>query len=198
MVGFLHVQKYGPGYAVQWSPNESIQMKPLPEHIWLDQGHTSNGVAGYGFFLGLLGMFVAFRYKKGKSKSTLLLVLTILLTLATLFTLSALIFTFVVTSQTKNKRIDPSILRAGQPYPEHRWTPETWYKAVMKIPIEESLKRTFRTKVRNMEAWRWMLVPIFLTDVVGLGLAGLALLGARKEKREVVAVEKTESYADVK
>lgn len=65
MVGFLHVQKYGPGYEVDW-PTDTIQMKALPAKIWLDQGHTSNGVAGYGFFLGLLGMFIAFRYKKGK------------------------------------------------------------------------------------------------------------------------------------
>ena len=65
MVGFLHVQKYGPGYAVNFSGND-VQMKALPAHIWLDQGHTSNGVAGYGFFLGLLGMFIAFKYQKGK------------------------------------------------------------------------------------------------------------------------------------
>lgn len=71
MVGFLHVQKYGSGYSVHWPGNDTISMKALPEHIWLDQGHTSNGAAGYGFFLGLLGMFIAFRYKKGKVCSSL-------------------------------------------------------------------------------------------------------------------------------
>lgn len=47
-----------------------------------------------------------------------------------------------------------------------------------------------------MEAWRWMLVPIFLTDVIALGLAGLALLGARKEAREVGVVVKGERFVD--
>lgn len=66
MVGFLHKQKaIVKTYDVNW-PNNPIEMKTLPAHIWLDQGHTSNGVAGYGFFLGLLGMFIAFKYKKGK------------------------------------------------------------------------------------------------------------------------------------
>lgn len=70
MVGFLHQQKAGvKTYAVDW-PNNNIDMKTLPAHIWLDQGHTSNGVAGYGFFLGLLGMFIAFRYQKGKVDKT--------------------------------------------------------------------------------------------------------------------------------
>lgn len=58
------------------------------------------------------------------------------------------------------------------------------------------MKNKFRTKVRNMEAWRWMLIPIFLTDVVGLVLAGLALVGARKEKSVVGPGEKGERYVD--
>jgi hypothetical protein len=66
MVAFLHVQKYGPGYKVDWTGSNNITIRAVPEHLWLDQGHTSNGSAGYGFFLGLLGMFIAFRYKKGK------------------------------------------------------------------------------------------------------------------------------------
>lgn len=43
-----------------------------------------------------------------------------------------------------------------------------------------------------------MLIPIFLTDVVGLVLAGLALVGARKEKREVRGVDKGERYVDAR
>ncbi|TLD34967.1 hypothetical protein E2P81_ATG11086 [Venturia nashicola] len=97
MVAFLHIQKYGPGYPVRFSPSENVQMKALPAHIWLDQGHTSNGVAG--------------------------------------------------------------------------------------------------TKVRNMEAWRWMLIPIFLTDVLGLVVAEVAFLGARREKR-VSGTEKGERIVD--
>lgn len=198
MVGFLHQQKAGvKTYIVNW-PSNHIEIKTLPAHIWLDQGHTSNGVAGYGFFLGLLGMFIAFKYQKGKSTSTPLLILTILLALATLFTLSALIFTFVVTNQTKGQSIMSSLARAGENYAASKWTPETWYKAVLDIPlVDESLKTTFKSKIRNMEAWRWLLIPIFLTDIAALALSTIALIGARKETTVNVAhVEKAERYED--
>jgi hypothetical protein len=132
-----------------------------------------------------------------QSNSTLL-VLTILLTLATLFTLSALIFTFVVTNQTKGQQILSSLAHANENYATNKWTPETWYKAVLNIPlVDDSLKRTFKSKIRNMEAWRWMLIPIFLTDVAALALSALALMGARKEKSgNVKHVENAEKYKD--
>ena len=64
MVGFLHHEKDHVGtYRVDW-PDNTVHLKVLPEHLWVDQGHTSNGVAGYGFFLGLFGLYVAWRQKK--------------------------------------------------------------------------------------------------------------------------------------
>jgi hypothetical protein len=48
-----------------------------------------------------------------------------------------------------------------------------------------------------MEAWRWMLIPILLTDIAALALSVIALLGARKEANADVAhVEKAEKYED--
>jgi hypothetical protein len=91
-----------------------------------------------------------------------------------------------------------SLAHAGEQYAANKWTPETWYKAVLQIPLsDETLKGTFKTKIRNMEAWRWMLIPIFLTDLAALALSTLALLGARKgTTNNVVRVEKAEKYED--
>lgn len=54
-------------YTVHW-PNHTVQLRVLPEHLWTDQGHVSNGVAGYGFFLGLFGVLVAFRQRSRRAK----------------------------------------------------------------------------------------------------------------------------------
>lgn len=71
MVGFLHDQKDHVGtYQVNW-PGNTVQLKVEPEHLWTDQGHESNGVAGYGFFLGLFGLFVAWRQRRRDSKVSL-------------------------------------------------------------------------------------------------------------------------------
>lgn len=104
----------------------------------------------------------------------------------------------MVTNQTKHQTILSNLAHAGENYAANKWTPETWYKAVLDIPlVDESLKATFKSKIRNMEAWRWMLIPIFLTDIASLALAAIALIGARKEGRgEVAHVEKAERYED--
>jgi hypothetical protein len=56
----------------------------------------------------------------------------------------------------------------------------------------------FKSKIRNMEAWRWLLIPIFLTDIAALALSSVALIGARKETSgvDVAHVEKAERYED--
>lgn len=67
MVGFLHDQKDNVGtYQVNW-PDNTVQLKVEPERLWVDQGHESNGVAGYGFFLGLFGLYVAWRQRRRQS-----------------------------------------------------------------------------------------------------------------------------------
>lgn len=70
MVGFLHHEKDHVGtYQVDWST--PVQLKVEPKHLWTDQGHTSNGVAGYGFFLGLFGLFVAWKQRRAQGKVNL-------------------------------------------------------------------------------------------------------------------------------
>jgi len=70
MVGFLLDQKHNVhSYRIDSSAT-SFDLNVEPAHLWVDQGHTSNGVAGYGFFLGLFGMIVAWRTRKSTVRLT--------------------------------------------------------------------------------------------------------------------------------
>lgn len=187
MVGFLHHEKDHVGaYEIAW-PGNTVQLAVEPQHLWTDQGHVSNGVAGYGFFLGLYGLFVAWRLGRRTSRtaSKTLLALAILQFLAVLFTLSAIIFVFLVTNQTKGQQISPDIARSYIPYTAEKWTPETWFQAVLDLPlVSQSQRDKISSNVTNMVAWRWMLIPIFLTDIVALGLSILEVFKQRKGARE--------------
>jgi hypothetical protein len=71
MVGFLLDQKHHVGtYKIEW-PGNTVQLPVEPVHLWTDQGHESNGVAGYGFFLGLFGMYVAWRQTRRRNKANI-------------------------------------------------------------------------------------------------------------------------------
>jgi hypothetical protein len=107
----------------------------------------------------------------------------ILQLLAVLFTLSALIFVFVVTYQTTDQSIRLPIAanNEGQNYDEFKWTPETWFKAVLDLPLADQDKRDeIDSKVTNMVAWRWMLIPIFIVDIIAFGVTTLAWVRQRK------------------
>jgi len=184
MVGFLHIQKTKVrSYLIDW-PNNAVQLAALPENLLVDQGHTTNGAAGYGFVLGLFGLFVAWKVSKTNGRSKLLLVQTIGVFLNVLLSLAALIYTFVVTHQTSGQTIDPSVAQAGTKYPEHDWTPENWYKALRKLPVDDkSLISTFNSHISTMEAWKWMLIPLFLVNLLAFGVAGFSLLKGNKTTR---------------
>ncbi|KAF2660282.1 hypothetical protein K491DRAFT_77259 [Lophiostoma macrostomum CBS 122681] len=183
MVGFLHDQKDNTHYyQINW-PGNTVWLGTEPKHLLTDQGHTSNGSAGYGFFLGLWGLYVAWRQRnrQGKPPSKTLLSLFILQILAVLFTLSALIFVFVVTNQTKGQSISSDIAKSYVTYPADKWTPENWYKAVVDLPMaQESQRDHINSNITNMAAWRWLLIPIFLADILALAFTTLEFLKQRK------------------
>jgi hypothetical protein len=64
MVGWLLDQKHNVHHYLINAPGLPFFLNFEPAHLWVDQGHTSNGVAGYGFFLGLFGVIVAWRIRK--------------------------------------------------------------------------------------------------------------------------------------
>jgi hypothetical protein len=66
MVAFLLDQKHNVhAYRINW-PATTFDLNCEPAQMWTDQGHTSNGVAGYGFFLGIFGMIVASRLRRAQ------------------------------------------------------------------------------------------------------------------------------------
>jgi hypothetical protein len=52
---------------VNW-PGRTVQLVTHPKNLWTNQGHESNGVAGYGFFLGLIAIYVAWRQRRRLGK----------------------------------------------------------------------------------------------------------------------------------
>jgi hypothetical protein len=110
--------------------------------------------------------------------------------LSWLLTLSALIYTFVVTKQTQGSRIDLNVAAATYaarvgllfPYPGDKWTPETWYKQVLTLGfVNGQEKGDIRTHVRLMEGWRWNLIPLFL---LGGAVMVVAVLGWVEKRNE--------------
>lgn len=111
-------------------------------------------------------------------------ILAFLQLLAALFTFTALIFVFVVTYQTWGQEIDEAVASGsvGTNYPELSWTPETWLKAVLNLPMaDQGRHNQIQNNVRNMEAWRWMLIPIFFVDVVAFGITLETWLKQRRD-----------------
>jgi hypothetical protein len=114
--------------------------------------------------------------------------MTTLLTLSTSLTLAAFIYTFVVTYQTWNQTISiPLAVALGQsprPYPLNSWTPETWYRAVLRLSIADpSVAHTLRFHEHEMTAWRWWLLPYLLVNAFALGWTALHTLRQRRKLR---------------
>lgn len=206
MVAWLLEQKHEVHtYQINW-PGNVTPLNVEPKNLWVDQGHESNGAAAYGFFVGILGMITAWRMRTAQRVRQMhvtrpikrcadrheqplksLTALAILLFLAILFTLSALIFVFVVTYKTTGQYIREPVASntVGINYPEFHWTPETWFKAVLDLPLaDESVRSEMEDRITNMVAWRWMLLVILVVDIVGFGVTMMAWL---KQRRGVAA-----------
>jgi len=174
IVSYIHLQ--GPQvWQISPSSSSSANSFPLdriPAHLHLNAGHVSNAAAGLGFFLGLLGIYIAFRERRyATHKASFGTPLFIFFTFATfavlefLLAMAALIYSFVYDNMTKGNTI--SLARAsqevGQHYAEDNWAPGTWFSAVLALPLESQSDRDEITKhIHVMKASKWMLVPIFI------------------------------------
>jgi hypothetical protein len=73
MVRWLLDQKHNVhSFQIAW-PTDAVALNVEPTNLWVDQGHESNGVAGYGFFLGILGMIIAWRMRNARRVGTTLM-----------------------------------------------------------------------------------------------------------------------------
>lgn len=192
MVGYLHHAHADVPFTILNSP-QNYQLFPKPAQPIVNQGHTSNGAAGTAFVLvGVCGFITIWRQRKlerfnnAYRPSRIFTTWAVFTLLSFLLTLSALIYTFVVTHNTDNQTIDPTVAAANndKPYPVHQWTPENWYKAVLKLPFQdESEKSNIRFNVHLMEGWRWNLIPLLLLGLSVLILATRELLRIRRAAR---------------
>ena len=189
IVSYIHLQ--GPQV---WRISSSLYNFPLdriPAHLHLNAGHVSNAAAGLGFFLGLLGIYIAVRerrhvrnlnppsqyvalttsWPKAAHKTSSATPAFIFVTFATfavlefLLAMAALIYSFVYDNMTKGNTID--IVRAsqevGQHYTQDNWAPGTWFTAVLALPLASRSDRHYITQhIHIMKASKWMLVPIFI------------------------------------
>lgn len=84
--------------------------------------------------------------------------------LSFLLALAALIYTFVETSKTSGQVIDLAVAQANLPpaqYPDGSWTPETWYSAVLDLPLlSGSNARIISGNVGMMRGWRLNLLVL--------------------------------------
>ncbi|KAK4938853.1 hypothetical protein LTR10_020759 [Elasticomyces elasticus] len=181
MVGFLHARA-GKFFTVN-APTGAFNLHGKPAGIMVNQGHTSNGAAGTAVVLvGIIGLLVIW-YEKRRARQTQttghskVFIFWVVMTFVSAgLTLSALVYTFVVTAQTNNQLIDLSVAEANpdpKMYPLDQWTPENWFIAVLKLPLaNDSDRNTIRYHLDLMRGWRWNLIPLF---ILGLAAAMTAL-----------------------
>lgn len=196
MVGWLH-RRAGGSFEIGYNGGSfSLHGKPL--NLIVDQGHTSNGAAGTAFILiglgGLLVLWMRSRpnlWQKGITKFLyhFWLVMTVL---SALLTLSALIFTFVVTNDYRDQTIDTAFASTlnNQPYPNYvayprnKWTPENWFDAVLELDLVSSSDRSsISTMTAIMRGWRINLIPMFIIGIIVSVLAVMDALRRRKIAR---------------
>ncbi|KAK5087531.1 hypothetical protein LTR70_007034 [Exophiala xenobiotica] len=193
MVAWLH-RRAGGSFEIAYN-GSSYSLHGKPVGLLVNQGHTSNGAAGTAFVLigmgGILILWMRSRQGLGpkgfvKGLYYFWLVMTVL---SALFTLAALIATFVITGNHTGQTVDQSVASQlnNQPYPNYVaypldfWTPEKWFNAVLKLDLVHTSDRSnINLHVAVMKGWRYNLIPMF---VIGLVVACLALWDASRRRK---------------
>lgn len=196
MVNFLHTKGQGP-FRVN-TDNGSILFygEPDHQHFIADQGHVTNGVGGTAVvvlgFGGILALWLENRSRRMTGKSHFLFNFwSLIVVLNWLLTIAALIFTFVVTAQTANQTIDLSKTSTPPnepneptlPYPDLKWTPENWFKAVLQLNLANQADiDLINHNLRLMVGWRYNLIALFVLGFILVDLVVLEHLRFRKAR----------------
>jgi hypothetical protein len=211
IVSYIHLQ--GPQVWQISSEQYNFSLDRIPAHLHLDAGHVSNAAAGLGFFLGLLGMYIAFRERRHVSPlrsgqpyalvpneafpqqsqkaafgtpTPIFAIFTTFAVLEFLLAMAALIYSFVYDHITAGNTI--SLARAsqevGQHYAEDNWAPGTWFSAVLALPLASQSDRDVITShIHVMKASKWMLVPIYIVAFVVMVAGLLGFMQNRRSRR---------------
>ncbi|KAK3397387.1 hypothetical protein B0T20DRAFT_356952 [Sordaria brevicollis] len=190
MVAFLHGRGGQPFEVRQDLNGSSFNLPGEPAHLLTDHGHTTNGAGGTGIVLvwfgGVLALWLEHRSRAKYGKSSPFYYLWALITiLSWLLTLTALIYTFVLTNRHSNQRILMSLAASysPRPYPWESWTPENWYTEVNKLPLVHAGDHdTLRKKLRLMRGWRYNLIPFMILGFILMALVVVELLRFRKSR----------------
>lgn len=189
MVAFLH-GRGGQPFEVQRGLNGSFNLPGEPAHLLTDHGHTTNGAGGTGvvlvWFGGVLALWLEHRSRAKHGKSSPFYYLWVLITILSWFlTLTALIYTFVLTNTHSHQIINLGVAERNSPksYPRDSWAPENWYTQVNNLPLvhggdHEILKK----KLRLMRGWRYNLIPFMILGFVLMVLVIVELLRFRKSR----------------
>ncbi|CBX96038.1 hypothetical protein IAQ61_004863 [Plenodomus lingam] len=186
-IAWLLEQRHGVhSFQIGWS-GRSTPLNVEPKNLWVAHNYESIAAAGYGLLVGIFGMITAWRMRKASRRLKSLDALAVFQLVAILFTLSVLIFVFIVTHGTNGQQIREPVAsnNIGVDYFEFTWTPETWMTAILQLPlVDGSQRKEISSKVTNMVAWRWMLVAILMVDYVALTVTLIAWL---KQRRSVTS-----------
>lgn len=200
MVAWLH-HTAGGGFEViapETPDTMSFLLHGKPKGLLVNQGHTSNGAAGTAFVLvgigGVIAIILRHHALNGSRRqglSTRLYHAWIVSTIVSaVFTLAALVYTFILTNAHKGQTIDIGLAASldNRPYPdqvaypEQFWTPENWFSAVLELPLVDRHQREdIVHHLTVMRAWRWNLIPLL---VLGLVLSAAAIVDAWTTRRE--------------
>ncbi|KAH7131684.1 hypothetical protein B0J13DRAFT_529661 [Dactylonectria estremocensis] len=184
MVGFLHGPASGTfGFLYNGS---TYQLHGHPKNLIADQGHTSNGAAGTAFVLvglgGFLVLWLRSRPNAGKFSNFLYRAWLVINVLSLLLVLTALIYTFVVTSKYSGQSINPAVAAGlkNRKYYLDSWTPQGWFSAVLGLDlVDDDMRSTIANRLRIMRGWQYNLIPFF---VIHLAETGIALWDAKQYK----------------
>ncbi|KAK2066398.1 hypothetical protein P8C59_000225 [Phyllachora maydis] len=206
MVAYLHQAAHGP-FRVADSSGSSFLLSGNPAKLIVNQGHTTNGAAGTGVVLVGIGGFLTLalesrsRKRYGES-SPVFLLWALVVILSWLLTLVALIYTFTVTAATSHQSINlttASVNSYPAVYPENQWTPETWFKTVLALPLASSSdSNQIRQHLHIMQGWRWNLIPMLILGFILVVLVILELLGYGESRGQYGTTSSSDNEARTK
>lgn len=130
----------------------------------------------------ILRLLTLWQYGKSSPFYYLWALITIL---SWLLTLTALIYTFVLTNAHSHQTINfaLAVATSPKPYPRDFWTPENWYTQVNELPlVHDGDHNTLKKKLRLMRGWRYNLIPFMILGFILMVLVIVELLRFRKSR----------------
>ncbi|CAK7242007.1 MAG: hypothetical protein STHCBS139747_003481 [Sporothrix thermara] len=157
--------------ALDAAPTYLLQGKPL--HVFINQGHTSNGAAGSAIVLiGIVGAIAlaARHWAPANRLGRALYYVWMCLQVPTLLlTLSALSYTMAAVRAHSGQTIDQTVAYTTQPgpYALDTWTPQNWFAAVLELDLADAaLRSNVAMHLRIMRGWQYNLIPLFIVQLL--------------------------------